>query len=282
MTIDDLSSGKGHKDENFPVASFVLKPEHRAVVMAFYRFARKADDIVDHPTASAEDKLERLERLRTTLSGADDLDSEALTLRQAQERRGLSARHGLDLLEAFRRDARQTRYRDYDALLDYCRYSAMPVGRFVLDVHGESEDLWPASDALCAALQIINHLQDCGKDYKALNRVYIPLDLLSAADVTVAALGESQASAPLRSVLKGLASRAQDLLGASKGFAPAIRSRRLAMEVATIQALAEDLALRLVRADPLSERVHHRPVEAALIAVAAAAGQLLVKRRRPS
>ena len=62
--------------------------------------------------------------------------------------------------------------------MDYCRYSAMPVGRFVLDVHGESRDLWPANDALCAALQVINHLQDCAKDYRELDRVYLPLDVL--------------------------------------------------------------------------------------------------------
>ena len=72
------------------------------------------------------------------------------------------------------------RYRDWDDLIDYCRYSAMPVGRFVLDVHGESRDTWPANDALCAALQVINHLQDCAKDYRELNRVYIPEDALLA------------------------------------------------------------------------------------------------------
>ena len=61
----------------------------------------------------------------------------------------------------------------------------MPVGRFVLDVHGESRATWPANDALCAALQIINHLQDCGKDYRNLNRVYIPLDAFAAAGAEV-------------------------------------------------------------------------------------------------
>ena len=88
--------------------------------------------------------------------------------------RGFSDQHALDLLEAFRRDVTKLRYRDWDDLMDYCRYSAMPVGRFVLDVHGESPDTWPANDALCAALQIINHLQDCAKDYRDLDRVYIP------------------------------------------------------------------------------------------------------------
>ena len=76
-------------------------------------------------------------------------------------------------------DVTKLRYRDWDDLIGYCSYSAMPVGRFVLDVHGESRATWPANDALCAALQIINHLQDCGRDYRNLDRVYIPLDALA-------------------------------------------------------------------------------------------------------
>ena len=97
-----------------------------------------------------------------------------MSLRTVLAEKKLDPVHALDLLEAFRRDVTKLRYRDWDDLLDYCRYSAMPVGRFVLDVHGESRGTWPANDALCAALQIINHLQDCAKDYRELNRVYIP------------------------------------------------------------------------------------------------------------
>src|SRR5262249_58333906 len=85
--------------------------------------------------------------------------------------RAVSPRHAQDLLTAFRMDATKLRYRDWDDLIHYCSYSAMPVGRFVLDVHGESRSTWPANDALCAALQIINHVQDCGKDYASLDRV---------------------------------------------------------------------------------------------------------------
>ena len=92
----------------------------------------------------------------------------------------LDPQHARDLLTAFRMDVIKRRYRDWDDLMNYCRYSAMPVGRFVLDVHGEPRSTWPANDALCAALQIINHLQDCGKDYRDLDRVYLPLDLLAA------------------------------------------------------------------------------------------------------
>ena len=99
-------------------------------------------------------------------------------------------------------DATKLRYRDWDDLIDYCRYSAMPVGRFVLDVHGESRATWPASDALCAALQVINHLQDCGKDYRDLDRVYLPLDALAAPAPTVEDARRADSATPaLRALL---------------------------------------------------------------------------------
>ncbi len=266
----DLASGKGHKNENFPVASFIIKPRHRAAVMAFYHFARKADDIADHPSEPAKAKLGLLEAMRSTLADGADSDPEAATLRRAANARGLGVDHALDLLEAFRRDVTKTRYATWAELMDYCRYSAMPVGRFVLDVHEESRELWPASDALCAALQVINHLQDCGKDYAALDRVYLPTDDLAATGCEVTALAVPQASPALRSVLLGLAEKTAALLDQSRPFARGIKDGRLAFEVAAIQRLAEDLTRRLIRYDPLSERVHHKPVETlGLLALAA-------------
>ncbi|MBV9509320.1 MAG: squalene synthase HpnC [Caulobacteraceae bacterium] len=276
----DLASGKGHKDENFPVASFIIKPRHRALVMGFYRFARKADDIADHPSAPADEKLALLERMRATLAGEADSDPEALALRRAEDERGLAPQHGLDLLEAFRRDVTKTRYADWGELMDYCRYSAMPVGRFVLDVHGESRELWPASDALCAALQVINHLQDCAKDHAALDRVYVPLDALAAAGTDVSALASPKAAPALRWVIIGLAERTASLLDESRPFAKGVKDQRLAYEVALIQRLAESLTLRLRRCDPLSERVHHTKLET-LGLLGLAAKDRLIGRRDP-
>jgi squalene synthase HpnC len=252
-----LQSGKGHKDENFPVASVLIAPRHRPPVMAFYRFVRMADDVADHPTAPAHDKLALLETMRASLEGESDAVAEGVALRRVLAERGLSPVHALDLLEAFRRDVTKLRYADWDDLIDYCRYSAMPVGRFVLDVHGEPQSLWPANDALCAALQVINHLQDCGKDYRELNRVYIPLDVLAMAGIGVEALGESQASAALKGVISGLAARTAGLLDAARPFAAAIADLRLALEVDLIQTLAEDLNRLLMTRDPLSQPVHH-------------------------
>jgi squalene synthase HpnC len=244
------------------------------VVMAFYRFARTADDIADHPDLSPSERLAHLEPMRATLAGESDADAPALALRQAQIAAGVDAIHGLDLLTAFRQDATRTRYADWAALMDYCRYSAMPVGRFVLDVHGESRGTWPASDALCAALQVINHLQDCAKDYRELDRVYLAQDELAAAGTGVEALAADHASPALRSVIVSMARRTQGLLDISRPFAAQIKDGRLAYEVALIQRLAEDLTARLITHDPLSQRVHHRPIEMAGLAILAAGDRI--------
>lgn len=267
-----LRSGKGHRDENFPVASWLLRPAHRAPVLAFYRFARAADDVADHPAAAPERKLALLEDMRAGLLGEAGRNAEADALRAVLAERGLSAQHPLDLLEAFRRDVTKRRYADWDELMAYCRYSAAPVGRFVLEVHGESRLCWPANDALCNALQVINHLQDCAKDYRALDRVYVPEDALAGAGIGVAALGEARASPALRGVIARLARRTGALLEVSRPFAGMVRDRRLGLEIGVIQALAEDLVARLIARDPLSERVHHRKLETARIALGAAFG----------
>jgi len=260
-----LQSGKGHNDENFPVASFLIAPRYRPPILAFYRFVRFADDIADHATASPEDKLRLLEEMRATLVGESDASPEGVALRRSIAERGLDPQHALDLLEAFRRDVTKLRYRDWDDLIDYCRYSAMPVGRFVLDVHGESRDTWPANDALCAALQIINHLQDCAKDYRELDRVYVPEDALAAESLSVTALSDTAAGPALKRVLAGLAARNAGLLAQSRPFSGQIRDGRLALEVDLIQTLAEDLNAMLKNRDPLSQNVHHSKMDVAAL-----------------
>jgi len=265
VSVAELQSGKGHKDENFPVASVLIAPRHRAPVMAFYRFVRAADDVSDNPAAPAEQKLALLEQMRASLVGESDAVREGVALRAILAERGLSPVHALDLLEAFRRDCTKLRYDSWDDLIDYCRYSAMPVGRFVLDVHGESPALWPANDALCAALQVINHLQDCGKDYRDLNRVYIPEPMLAAAGLDVAALGAPQASPALKGVIADLARRNGALLDAARPFARAIGDARLALEVDLIHTLAQDLNRLLLARDPLSQGVHHSKADVAAL-----------------
>jgi hydroxysqualene synthase len=256
IDADALRSGKGHRDENFPVASFLIHPRHRDVILAFYHFVRTADDIADHAALAAADKLGLLDRLEAGLLGANDADAAAVRLRTALDRHGLSPKHAHDLIAAFKLDVTKLRYRDWDDLISYCSLSAMPVGRFVCDVHGENRTVWPANDALCAALQIINHLQDCKDDYRNLDRVYIPQDALTASGSDVEALGRERASPALIECLHKLASRTESLLSESDGFAAAIGDWRLGLEVSVINTLAHRLTRILQARDPLSENVH--------------------------
>ena len=252
----ELRSGKGHRDENFPVASHLIAARFRAPILAFYEFVRVADDIADHPALAADRKLELLDRLEGSLLGTSDQDPEAVALRRVLAERGLAPRHAQDLIAAFRLDVNKLRYRDWDELMHYCSLSAMPVGRYVLDVHGESRATWPASDAICAALQIINHLQDCKTDYATLDRVYVPLDALTAAGTSVEAIGQAEASPALRGCLHALAERTAGLLREGHALPDQIRDLRLSLEISVIHTLAERLVQMLMLRDPLSEKVH--------------------------
>jgi squalene synthase HpnD/squalene synthase HpnC len=263
----DLRSGKNHRGENFPVASRLIQARHRKPIMAFYDFVRTADDIADHATLPPADKLKLLDSLEVTLLGQSDAEPEGVALRSVLAERSLSPQHAQDLLTAFRLDVTKQRYHDWDDLMNYCRYSAMPVGRFVLDVHGEPRACWPANDALCAALQIINHLQDCGKDYRNLDRVYLPLDLLAAHGAGVEDLKKPAATPQLRACLSDLCARVAGLLQQSAGFSDQIGNRGLRLEVAVIQRLAERLTRTLRDRDPLSERVHLGKLEVAGLAL---------------
>src|SRR6202035_3067960 len=135
-------------------------------------------------------------------------------------------------------------------------YSAAPVGRFVLDVHGESESTWTASDALCTALQIINHLQDCDADYRNLDRVYIPQDALATQGLRPDALGAAKASPELRAVLQGVARRTAPLVELGGRLPAQVRDFRLCLETAVIARLAGKLNALLLERDPMSEPVH--------------------------
>ncbi|QPF86912.1 squalene synthase HpnC [Bradyrhizobium genosp. L] len=272
-TASDLRSGKTHRDENFPVASWIIHPQHRGLILAFYNFVRTADDIADHATLPAEEKLRYLDLMEAELLGNGDTQKEAVTLRRAFAERGMPPRHALDVLVAFRMDVTKLRYETWDDVIDYCRYSAMPVGRFMLDVHGEDISTWAASDALCAGLQINNHLQDCGKDFRNLNRVYLPRDALAASGATVEMLGEAKSPPALLKCLQALAVRTETLLEDSRSLAAEVKDFRLGLEISVIQAFADKIVGLLKVRDPLSERVHLSPVELLLQSLGGVAGE---------
>jgi hydroxysqualene synthase len=252
----ETPSGKGRGDENFPVGSFLIRKDLRPHVHAFYRFARNADDIADNPHLSADDKVRRLDRMGEILGGAAGDDSPAASaMRASLAETGTTAQHCHDVLRAFRLDATKLRYKDWDDLMAYCRYSASPVGRQLLDLHGESRETWPASDALCSALQVLNHLQDCAEDYRNLDRVYLPLELMGAAGIVVEDLSLPSTKPGLRRVIDQLLDSTDRLIIDAGRLPGSVAARGLRVESATIVDLARRLSRRLRRGDPLATRV---------------------------
>lgn len=270
----ETPSGKGAGDENFPVASALIARRLRPHVMCFYAFARAADDIADNARLAAEDKVRRLDLFEAGLAGEATGPEPAVRLRDSLAETGVTDAHARDLLVAFRQDATKLRYADWGELMDYCAVSAHPVGRFVLDLHGEDPVTHGPSDPLCAALQVLNHLQDCGDDYRRLDRVYLPKDWMTEAGVDVNALDAGAASAGLRQVIARCLDGCDALLDRAEPLAAMIRARRLAAEVAVIQRLARRLSARLRREDPLAGRVRHSRADL-LAGVAAGLGRLV-------
>jgi len=255
MPTIETPSGKNETSENFPVEKLV-GPQYRPHVKAFYAFARAADDISDNPFLTAHEKVARLDRFDTALmtEGDDGIPSVA-DLRASLGETGVTPQHARDLLIAFKRDATKLRYENWGELLDYCRYSASPVGRYMLDLHGEDKSAWPASDALCDALQIINHIQDCADDYRQLDRVYIPLDMMAQAGANPSELSGASSSAALRTTLDRMLERLGPMLDLAKTFPAQIRDPRLRYDTAVIVTIAARLVALLRGRDPLRENV---------------------------
>jgi farnesyl-diphosphate farnesyltransferase len=255
-TTVEAWSGKDRGDENFPVGSLLIRRDLREHVHAFYAYARNADDIADSAALAPDEKIARLDAMEDVLLGRRDTGSpSAMRLRDSLAVTGVAPCHSTDLLIAFRRDATKLRYASWDDLYDYCRYSAMPVGRHVLDLHGEDRATHEPSDALCTALQVLNHMQDCATDLAALDRCYLPVDLLERCGTSVDELRGPVETPGLRRAFDRLLDHVDALNVVAIGLPRRTRSRGLRLETAVIAGLASRLARRLRRGDPLAWRV---------------------------
>lgn len=257
-------SGKDRGDENFPVG-VLIRADLRPHIHAYYAFARNADDIGDSPLLSADEKIRRLDHMERVLLGlAEGGAPSAAGLRDSLAETGVDPRHATDLLIAFRQDATKTRYASWEELYDYCRYSAMPVGRYVLAVHGEdAARTFPASDALCAVLQVLNHLQDGQKDLAALDRCYLPEDLMTAYGTAPTDLEATRETPGLRRVFDDLLTRCEQLNAVAAPLPRLCRDRRLRLETGVILNLSRRLARRLRHGDPVAGRVKLSKLDAA-------------------
>jgi squalene synthase HpnC len=255
----ETPSGKGAADENFPVGSFLLPKRLRPHVMTYYAFARAIDDIADNPDALPQDKIAGLNAMSNALLGRDKEPDEkvakATALRASMLETNVDLAHGSDLVSAFRQDAVQGRYNTWDDLIDYCLRSASPVGRYLLELHGEDKAHFEYSDALCNALQVINHLQDCADDLRELDRCYLPLEWCEETGANIDMLREQASPPALRAVQMKCIEGTESLLQVADKLPGKLKSRSLAMESGVIISIAWKLVDKLKRQDPVDTRV---------------------------
>lgn len=207
--------------ENFPVASILLPKKLRRPIAAIYAFARSADDFADEGDLSQVERLARLNDYSVLLrqietgeyTGQDPI---FIALQHTVQLFSLPVQLLEDLLIAFRQDVVKSRYANFEEVLNYCHYSANPVGRLLLHLEGSpNQSQLEQSDAICTALQLINFYQDIEQDYQEQNRVYIPLDEMTAAGLNEHDLiqADSRKLAPL---IRSLHQRATTLM--SQGY----------------------------------------------------------------
>lgn len=252
---------KSRRDENFPVGSLLIPPHLRADVHAYYRFARTADDIADSPDLESGEKIARLDAMEKLFTSGEtepamnaaerDVSSE---LRSRFQSSGLTPSLATDLLVAFRSDAENKTYRTWADLIDYCRFSACPVGRFLLAVHEEDAG-HQDSDALCTALQLVNHIQDAKDDWMTLRRLYIPTDWMEAEGATPDSLSAPAAGPALQGVINRMVENTEAVIQRAAHLPERLHHRSLAAEASVCVTLAQKLCQRLQQADPIATKI---------------------------
>ena len=258
----NINHQKNISSENFPVGSWLLPTALKLHVINFYNFARAADNIADSNVFVMNVKYKKLKQF---VEGIKQLNfrgtppKEVVEMVRTLEETKVSKQYCLDLLQAFKQDVSKNRYNDWLELLNYCKLSAAPVGRYLIDLHGGFKNgdkkYFKNSDALCNALQILNHLQDCQEDFLYLNRVYLPLDMLKNYNVPLDHLTANKASLELRECLDEILNKVDILILESSEFPSKLNSRRLSMESYIIINIAAKLSKKLRKLDPIAAKI---------------------------
>ncbi len=253
-----FSPSKTKKDENFPVASWIISTKLRPHIYCFYDCVRAADDVADNPNLSPKEKLVLLKQMDSELQGKSqktDFVTPATKHITSSKETGVTIEHARHLLQAFSMDIEKKRYKNWSELINYCQYSAVPVGRFLLDLHSSGEEARKCTDRLCIALQILNHLQDCKSDYLELDRVYLPQDFFNEQNIDVTALAESFSKPELRLVFDALLDRINGMIKVARLELHNIKDKRLRFETAVILLIAKALSKKLSKKDPIAQNV---------------------------
>ena len=255
MNIIETPLGKTHRDENFPVGSWLIPKKLRKQVLIFYHFARAADDISDNPNLIGKEKIKRLNLFESTLKNGKIEVEKAYKIKKVCKSHNIKIDHSLNLLKAFKQDATKKRYKTWSELINYCRFSAVPVGRFVIDLHKENKKSYKYSDPLCIALQILNHIQDCKDDYNKINRVYLPSTFLKKYNVKLEQLKKNHTEKNLRLAINEVLSHTEKLINQADKFKKIMKNYKLSKETTFILEIAKSLLELLKKKDPLKNKV---------------------------
>ena len=257
----EISSGKNISYENFPVASWLLPKALRLHIITFYNFARAADDIADAVNINPDEKNRKLKEFSdgiTKTNPKHTLPLPVMRMAKSLQQTNVSHVYCLNLLEAFKQDVIKNRYQNWQELIDYCHLSAVPVGRYMINLHGGFRDQashnYNGSDALCTALQILNHLQDCREDFELLNRVYLPLEIIKTHNATLDHLIADEMSPELRGCLNNILDNVDALITISQKFPSKLNNLWLGMESQIIINVAIQLSKKLRKYDPIKSR----------------------------
>lgn len=247
---------KRPQDESFPVGKLVKK-SLRPLVLAYYNAARSADDIADAQNLTREEKLAQLAETARAFHNkeAEGQFRAAADLGKLFGMENLANTLFLDLLTAFERDAENRQPEIWEQLIDYCKYSAAPVGRFMLAIHDENPSTYLPAETLCAALQIVNHIQDLKEDAVKLRRFYLPAEMMKRYGTENSDIYLSFMTPPLKKVVGEVLENVKGMLKDSEVLPSLISSFRLRAEVGVILSLTNSVVKRLEKGDVLAQRI---------------------------
>ena len=261
MNLIETPPTKNYKQENFPVGSWLLSKKIRPQILVFYKFARAADDIADNPTLSSKEKIKRLSLFEKVLKGNVLKIDKALKLKKICLENKIGINHPLNLLKAFKKDAVKKRYKNWSELINYCKFSAVPVGRFVIDLHKEVKESYKYSDPLCIALQILNHIQDCKEDYNKIDRVYLPNNFLKKYNVKLSQLKKNYTEKNLRLAFNDILFQTNRLIVKAEKNKKIMKNKKLANETTFILEIAKSLLRLLKKKDPLKKKIALKKID---------------------
>ena len=247
---------KQAKDENFPVG-MLISPKLKNIVQTYYQAARDADDAADNPLLSAEQKKAVLDNIELAFRQPDRPTEfkSAAKLGRLFAAENLDSSLYTDLLTAFRMDAENQPIEIWEQLLNYCNYSAVPVGRFMLAIHNENPSSYLPAATLCAVLQITNHLQDLKKDAVNLQRFYLPHEMMEQHGARYSDIYLSFTKPALREVINETTDKLRMMLQDAEPIFKIVKNIRLKWELGVIFSLTNSMIKKIERRDVLHDNI---------------------------